>query len=196
MVDLLTEDAALTPEVGDTAFDLFETAFAAAPVDNRDGSTGIDLFITVDDNLPNNGQQLIFDTAGIGVTPAGPDGDLTNLTLFSGDGSTITAASWDFPIDWNGNSALEASTALNVNGFPNSDCDAGDGSDIAGHNDWQNLQFGFRASLNYASGARVRVTEKEFIMADCELVSDAWDKSGTRLQWSVKLNRVPKLDPK
>lgn len=83
-----------------------------------------------------------------------------------------------------------------MNGLPNSDCDAADGTDIAGHNDWQNLRFGFRASLNYASGARMRVTEEELTMADYELVSDAWDKSGTRFHWSVNFNRVPKLDPK
>lgn len=56
-------------------------------------------------------------------------------------------------ISWNGDSDAADTVAADVNRLAPAGCD-GEGAELVGHNDWQNLVFNARASIEFASGVR------------------------------------------
>jgi len=56
-------------------------------------------------------------------------------------------------IDWNRDGTIGGTVVSNVNKYLTAGCD-GTGTTLDGYNDWQNLQYNARASLEFGSGAR------------------------------------------
>lgn len=90
-------------------------------------------------------ESALDERAGIG----GPPGA---LTLFGIGGVAAIGASAN-PIDWDGDSAIEASVPADVNRVDSKkDCDPRADEKLVGHDDWSNLIYNFRLSGDFADG--------------------------------------------
>jgi DNA-binding beta-propeller fold protein YncE len=141
-------------------------------------------------------EDALNENAGIGLDPMGPDGNGTDFTFWSNDGTTIDTERGDRPIDWNGDGAIDDPVAANINGFPADGCEGGAGTDLTGHDDWANLTYGFRSSPNFGIGARVEITNEELHDEDYLAIAEFWESYlSARYTYSAKFLCVPEVGP-
>jgi hypothetical protein len=115
----------------------------------------------------------LSELAGIGV-PALPQGVTTDETVFAANGASpgtrvvvhstiVNNQSFPSPVDWDNSNTIAGSVSNDVNNFgfsgsPVPGCAASSG-DLVGGDDWSNLQYNHRATLDVASGASNEVKD-------------------------------------
>lgn len=97
--------------------------------------------------LPTLEELALYEPLGIGAAPG-------NLIAFGRNGILRVGVSED-PIDWNGVNGIEMSpVGVDVNYIHSIFmCGPNFGQALAGHNDWANLTYSFRASRDFRDGA-------------------------------------------
>ncbi len=115
--------------------------------------------------LPTLNESNLSEPLGIGGSPGdftafGPPPEQTNVNASNG-------------IDWNRDGdTTDVGVAANVNNFG----DGGFGSVLTGYDDWANLKYNFRASVDFADGIHLTVLEADEVNIDeAELISPDTD---------------------
>src|SRR5262249_18320874 len=62
-------------------------------------------------------------------------------------------------VDWNLNGSLADIVSQDINNLGIPGCPASPGQTLDGFNDWANLKYNFKASVDFADGARVGVVK-------------------------------------
>jgi hypothetical protein len=110
-------------------------------------------------------------------------------------------------IDWNNDKSVSSSSVISdVNKYLKAGCDGG-GTDLAGYDDWQSLQYNARASLDFGSGARAATTQEQrdktfeqsqasfdAIDSDQDTIADAFGCGSTSVRCAIDVK--PGTKPK
>lgn len=140
----------------------YNRQFAGSPLPNRrlDYSRSLDPLILLPNMTIDMNKTGILNEAslneldGLGSDPSlgplPPFFPLADQIVFGPNAwSLVSAAALD--IDWNRNKAFQINATANINKGPTSGCD-GSGTDLEGHDDWNNLLYRSSAAIDFASG--------------------------------------------
>ncbi len=136
------------------------------------------------------------ENAGIGLDPVGPDGTLSDFTMFRNNQGIGTLVRGDLPINWNGVDGLESGVVRDLTRFPIVGCEPDGMSELESFDDWSNLDYGFRNVANFTVLGHANVTEEELSAEDYDRIAEIWENfQSSRFTYSVKFICVPEVGP-
>jgi hypothetical protein len=148
--------------------------------------------------LPSIDKTTLNETAGIGgaLVPAGAKTTWGPTTPIGGTSSTATVATATSAINWNNladSTAGDTSVAVDINRIASgTGCDGTGGTVLTGYNDWANIQYNLRASLDFGDGVHSTADEAVEINPDqAQALFQASDVDGDGIQDANACGSVP-----
>jgi hypothetical protein len=158
--------------------------------------------------LPTLNESALSETLGIGMLPGNASIN-GNKTVFSipntvtmktqllgtfCDPATGTCVDHGTAIDWNNNGSTGGTASSDVNKFLSAGCD-GSGTVLASYNDWANLEYNARASVDFGAGARssspTEIQDKDAEQSQQSFFGADSDGDGTRDAFACGSTTVP-----